>query len=669
MKQPTAPAMVSVAEEPDVGAPSGDRWLRAGSLVAFAAPAGLLTYLALRGAGYDIVVRQQVALVAWLMIAAGFAAGLLTRNRLDRALLVPLLAAGALLGWMTLSLVWTESSEHTTAEIARLLGYLGLITVAVTGLDRRTARSAAAGVTAAAVTVTALALASRLFPDLVPGADDLSESFRVDRLSYPLDYWNAVGAWGAMTIALCLAWSAQARLPLTRALSLAAVPMAGACIYLTYSRGAVLGVGVAVAAVLLFGRHRWTAFAHAFAAAAGTAIAILVIESRPEIADATGGGGGVLVGATLVLVGLGCAAAAFATDRLETDKFRMRPRVTRYAVLGMAVVVLLAGLAAHNQISQAWDEFNSRDRVSSESGRLFSTGGNRSNLWASALAAFDAHPLNGTGPGTFEFWWNRDARDPENVRNAHSLYLESLAEMGLPGFVFVVALVGGLLAVAVRVLRRIEDPGAAAGVVGMCSAYCVFLVTAGIDWMWQEPAVSVLALGGIGIAIAAGTQPEARLARRAGSGRIGLRAAVAAAALIIALFQVPGIVSNQRLDASRDVAGEGDLPRSRELAQQAVDAQPWAATPYEQLALVEEAQGDLAGARADIERAIDREKTNWRYPYLLARIQVEQGRYEAAKRTFRRAAALRPLSPSFSPHTGLGLAILEGLARERRRAE
>ena len=659
---------VPVPDEREVKAlgADADKWLIARQLTAFGAAAGLLVYLALRGGGYDIVVRQQVALVIWLVIAAGFAAGVLTRNRLDRALLVPLLAAGALLVWMTLSLLWTESSERTTAEIARLLAYLGLITLTVTGLDRRTVRAAAAGIAAAAVGVTALALASRLFPGLVPSAGNLSQSFRIDRLSYPLDYWNAVGVWGAMTIAICLAWSSHAKLPLTRALSLAAVPIAAACIYLTYSRGAVLGVAIAVGGVLLFGRHRWTAFAHSLAAAAAAAVAILTIESQSEIADATGGGGGWLIAVILVVVGAACAAVALATHRFELDRRRMAPRTARYAVIGaLALAVLGAGLAA----GRAWDEFNGQDRVTNDSGRLLSAGGNRSNLWGSALAAFEAHPLDGTGPGTFEFWWNRDARDPENVRNAHSIYLESLAEMGLPGFLFVIALLASLLAVAVRALRRVEDSGAAAAVIGLCAAYCVFLVTAGIDWMWQEPAVAALALGGIGVAIAAGSEREPRPLRAAGGGRLGLRVAVTGAALIAAAVQVPGIVANQRLDASQDAAGAGELARSHDLAQQAIDAQPWAAAPYEQLALVEEAQGDLAGAEEDIQRAIEREKTNWRYPYLLARIQVEQGRYEVAKRTFRRGAGLRPLSPSFSPHTGLGLEILEGLARERRRAE
>jgi hypothetical protein len=660
--------MVSVADEPEVRASGRDAWHLARSLTAFAAAAGLLAYLAVNGGGYDLVVRQQVALIVWLLIAVGLATGVLTRNRFDPGLLVPLLAAAALVSWMALSLVWTESNERTTAEIARLLGYLGLITLGVTALDRRTSRAAAAGLSIAAVGVTALALGSRLFPSVLPGAADLAQGFRIDRLSYPLDYWNAVGAWGAMTIALCLAWSSHARLALTRAVSLAALPMAAACVYLTYSRGAVVGVGVAVVAVLLLSRNRWTASAHALAAAVGSAIAIVTIEGQGQIADATGGGGGGLVAATLALTGLACAGAALATYRLQIDRLRLPRRTVRYAVPPLlAASALVVGLAAQGPISRAWHEFNTQDKVTSQSERLLNTGGNRSNLWGSALSAFDAHPLDGTGPGTFEFWWNRDARDPENVRNAHSLYLESLAEMGLPGLLLVIGLLGGLLGVALSARRRITDPDGVALAVAMCSAYCVFLVAAGIDWMWQETAVTAFALAAIAIAIAAGSEIELNMTVPRAR-RIGPRAALAVCALAVAAFQVPGIVANQQLDASQAAARDGDLPRSRELAQQAVDAQPWAATPYEQLALVEEAQGDLIAAQEDIERAIEKEKTNWRYPLVLARIQVERGRYRAAGRTFRRGAELRPLSPSFSPHSGVGRAILEGEAGAQRRA-
>ena len=45
------------------------------------AVAGLLSFLALNGGGYDIVVRQEAALVLWVAIALGLAFGVLPRGR------------------------------------------------------------------------------------------------------------------------------------------------------------------------------------------------------------------------------------------------------------------------------------------------------------------------------------------------------------------------------------------------------------------------------------------------------------------------------------------------------------------------------------------------------------------------------------------------------------
>lgn len=623
--------------------------------------AAVVAVLALNGGGYDIVIRQQVALVIWCTIAVGFLLGILPRAAPDRSSLVPLVAAVALVGWMALSFLWTESDERTTAEIARLLGYLGLVSLALGGLNRYTFRAAAAGLSIVAVGVTGLALASRLFPESFPAATEVARTFRIDRLDYPLDYWNAVGVWAAMTVAIALAWSAHARWVVTRAVCLAVVPAAGATIYVTYSRGGVLGAAVAVVAVLALSRNRWTALAHTLIGGAGAAAAILAIRQHPEIADATGGAGGNAVLTVTCLAALVCAGGAVATYLLGADRLRLPRETARYAVPAFASVLILVVIAAgHGPVSRAWDQFKNDEQTATGSdpaARLTSAGGNRNDLWNSALDTLSAHPLDGTGPGTFEFSWSRDGRDPEFVRDAHSLYLEHLAELGLPGLVLLLLLFGGLAALALRARSRLTEISDIGANVAMCSVFAVFLVTAGVDWAWEETAVAALALGGIAVAGAGSSRRLRSSSRRGPLHFIGVRAAIVALALVGAAAEVPGLVSTQKIRESEAAARSGDLSRSATLARQAVDAEPWAAGPHLQLALVLESRGKLAAAQAEMQEATSKEQTNWRHPLVLARIQAERGNRSAARRTFSRGRKLRPHSPAYSLFSAYGRAV------------
>jgi hypothetical protein len=622
--------------------------------IAFIAAAGLLAYLAFDGGGYDVVVRQRVALFVWVLVALGFLFGVLPRGQIPRIALIPAGCAAGLVVLFALSLSWTESDERTTAELARLLGYVGLLTLVFSSLNRDSLAAAAAGASVAAAVVVAVGLASRFFPDAFPGATDVASVFRQDRLDFPLDYWNAVGAWSAMAVAIGLSWSAHAARTPARAIALAAVPLAGTAVYLTYSRGGVVGAAVAVAAVLALSRNRWTAAAHAVVAAGATAVAILTIRQHDQIADATGGEGGTEVTIVLALVALACAGAAFLIRKAETDRLRLSPETARCALPAAAVLVVIAtAVFARGTIERAWDEFRTEEHPAvSESDpavRLTSGGGNRNDVWSSAIDSFEAHPLGGTGPGTFEFWWSRDARDPEFVRDAHSLYLESLAELGLPALLLILGLLGGLLLLALRIRRALSDPGDIGASVAMSAVFVVFLVNAGVDWMWEETAVGALGLGGA--AIAGGGGPP--LVRSANRPRCvparAVRWAVVAVGLLAAAAQVPGMVMNERIEASQAAARAGDLPRSHALAEDAADAQPWAAAPYQQLALIEERLGDLAAARAHIRKAIEREPTNWRHPLILARVLDGMGEHDAARRVFREGRRLRPLSPSYLP--------------------
>jgi O-antigen ligase len=114
--------------------------------------------------------------------------------------------------------------------------------------------------------------------------------------------------------------------------------------------------------------------------------------------------------------------------------------------------------------------------------------GDRASYWSGARETAAAHPLGGTGAGTYglvHVQW-------PYARDAHSLYLQALSELGVPGLLLLVLFVTFPLVVAVR--RGLAAPAA---------GLAVFALHAGVDWDWQLPAVTVAALA----LMAAATRP------------------------------------------------------------------------------------------------------------------------------------------------------------------
>ena len=161
-----------------------------------------------------------------------------------------------------------------------------------------------------------------------------------------------------MTIAICLAWSGTREIALYCGLALSVIPAAGACVYLTYSRGGVIGSAIGVMTVLVLSRNRWTVLLHSLIAAGAVSIGILVIRQHDDIARATGGAGGATVGAVLVMGGAVCALGPLLTSMLGLDRLRLRRRIANWLVPAAITAALMLGLAiGHGEIAHQWREF------------------------------------------------------------------------------------------------------------------------------------------------------------------------------------------------------------------------------------------------------------------------------------------------------------------------
>jgi O-Antigen ligase len=615
----------------------------AGTAVFLAALLGLALFAAaVDGGTYALIPRGETFVLAWWNLALALALGLSPRARPTRASLIALAPWLGLVMWLTASLLWTESRGRTSVELARVLG-LGAVLLGISLSFRgREWILAAAAVAVAAFAVCAVAFTSRVAPGLLTNPLAGTE---VRRLSFPLNYWNALGCWSSMTVAMGLSWSVHAERRPVRAAALGGVCLASTVAYLSYSRSAAAGVALGAVAVIALSRHRWLAAAHTIVLAAGTAAMIAVIRGEPAIARGTGGEGGGAVALALALAMAGCGAAAYGLSHTHLGELRTPRRRTRAVLIGAAVTATVALVSVGPALAdRAWDSFHRpTPAVTGDPAlRLTTLGGTRGALWGAAVDGFSRHPLGGTGAGTYEFVWNRDQRRTYFVRDAHSLYFESLVELGLPGALLIVAVLTVLLLAVGRRALRVGDPRGAGAAVGCTAAFLVFCVAAGVDWMWESTAVTALALAAAATVAAAGAGAPVRwrLRRRLVAGGI---------AMLALAVQLPVLTSALQVRSSQRAWRAGDVDEAISRATTAIQVAPWATGGYLQRALLLERLGMTRGAAVDARRVVARERTNWQNWLILARIEAERRNVRAAVAAVRRAAALNPRAPLFRP--------------------
>jgi tetratricopeptide (TPR) repeat protein len=266
--------------------------------------------------------------------------------------------------------------------------------------------------------------------------------------------------------------------------------------------------------------------------------------------------------------------------------------------------------------------------------RLTQLSGNRYALWRAAVQGFDARPFSGTGAGTFEFCWDRRGTNSEFVRNAHSLELENLSELGLPGLLLIVGVLAAgvaVLAAARRGARRRTSAGAAAGALAM---FTVYIAQASVDWLWQSTAVTVFALAVLAALGVRQARPRPRV-------RWFGRVAVVALALAGLATQLPGLLAADAVTRSQAAERAGHAAQALAWAGAAVSAEPWSASAYDQRGLVLESGRQLRPAAADYRRAVALEPTNFRHWLLLARVETEAGELGPAQAAYEHAQRLR----------------------------
>jgi hypothetical protein len=428
------------------------------AVTAWALAFALVLYLALRGGGFDAVVRDQVGILVWWAVLLVAVAGLLPRLTRAGWIVLGLLAAWA--AWTALGIGSSESAERTLAEVGRLCAYTGVLALALTLQARAGSRHVLNAVATAIGVVTVLAVLSRLHPQWFPGNDHMR--FLPDearRLSYPLNYWNALAGFLAMGAVLLLAVAATARTRLGQFLAAATVPLAGLGCYLAISRGGAIVFVVGLINYMLLTVDRLARLGTLAVTGGAAALLIVAADQRPAIqtgldtAAAREQGAELLWLCVIVCIGAGLVHVAIELLARHADRppwmrvDRRRATASLLAGLGSVVVVFFASGLNH-ELADRWAEFKQPPEVT---GRLSTdsvfarfdsgAGQGRWQYWQVALDAFQENPARGIGGGAFELYWARNATVEGSITDAHSLYAQTLAEVGWVGFALLLGLV------------------------------------------------------------------------------------------------------------------------------------------------------------------------------------------------------------------------------------
>ncbi len=457
------------------------------------------TALAFFTGGYFDEARLWATIAAWALVAVGALASPapLPRGRAARAAIAGLVALGA---WTAASFAWAPLAGAVQDDLEITVLYLGaLLAAAALVRGAGAGRAVEPALAAGAVIVIGYGLAERFLPGLLHYARSFTAG---GRLEQPLTYWNAEGALAAIGLVLCARLLGDVTRPApVRVAAAAASPLLGAGVYLSFSRGAI-AAGVAGLIVVVAAAPTWAQARGAIlslgaailgAAACGPFRGVASLHGSLPARERDG-----LIALALMVVIAGATGVAAARLVAAERPGRARIDPLPSAALARRIAAGMVGLIVLGMVVGALAEHQDPRQFGASAGRLTEIGSYRANYWAVAARAFVHHPLDGLGAGGFRVAWLRERTIPIAAQNVHSLELETAAELGLVGLAALALLLGGAAGAFRRAYR--ERPVLVAG---WCGAATVWLLHSAIDWDWQMPALTLVAVVLAGAAMGA----------------------------------------------------------------------------------------------------------------------------------------------------------------------
>jgi O-antigen ligase len=284
----------------------------------------------------------------------------------------------------------------------------------------------------------------------------------------------------------------------------------GAAVYLTFSRGALVALmaGLALLALLLPRRGQLLAIGLTLGCAVLSSVCVGVFPWVRGLEDSGSRGVQGLV-ALVLLVGAAAGAVLIARRLIASEPAPAEDvAARRHTVLGLAAVAVVVIGIAVAATNEARPDLR-RPATGATPSRLVSVDSNRYQYWRVATDVFGEHPLVGAGAGAFRVEWLQRRTVDESVVDAHSLVIETAAELGVVGLLALALLLGGTAVAARRAYHLAPELAA-----GPTAVTAVWMTHSLLDWDWELPAVTLIALACAGALIAAADRAAAPVTPR-----------------------------------------------------------------------------------------------------------------------------------------------------------
>jgi len=558
-------------------------------------------------------------------------------------------ALGAFAGiavWTAVSMAWSPAQELALDYAQRAAVYaaaFGLGLAFATAVRQRVLISAVPLLVAGAMTV-AYVLVSIWTADRITGLVDLDGT-----LDMPFEYRNANACFFVMVAVAVLPLMSRRRTGLVLRAALAALAASSlAIVAISQSRGSLLAVAAGLLAVVVASPNRGRALVATLLVFAPVAILFPQLldafdaAASPSALDELKQAATAAAAAGAIAAALSLAATAIEWQGRGIEVPRP-PRAATWTAIGTLVLagLLFLLLQAGNPVSSVGDRLDSLTSESNEdygavtgSRFTYSGGLNRVDFYEVALDQAADDPIGGGGAGSFRSRYLVDGNGKEAPRNAHSLPLEMLGELGAVGLLLVITAFTAAVWAAIRSRGRGRDP-AVLGAVALAATAAV-LAQAAVDWSWFFGALLAPPIALLGSAAAPAAQADEPLAG-------GVRAIAIAVLAILVVVATPTFISErQTLEVARSWRNDPDAATAT--LNTAADLNPVAVTPFLVQSEIYRRSGDPEAAYDAAKSAAERSPDDWR-AYSLEAQALLAGRDPAeARDAAEHAARLNPHS-------------------------